>query len=213
MLKGLKNLIFEEEQPQTKPDSKSAPLPATSLAASDAAPHEVTADSSDGHITLNLQDVEAGLENAVRGTPEFAPIMSFLAAVDSLKNVPGMDEATCFRAALATTKIPVADLHAAINVPATVLNGETERFANKFVASVQNTIAATTQEQTELGNEIEKAQQHLNELTTKRSEAIKTADMMTADLEKAKIEFQQLVKNVAGRYLELDGKLTKYLGA
>jgi hypothetical protein len=205
--------ITEDDKKQPEPAASQTSQPARTALVTSVAPPTGDAPVAPADSTLDIDAVKAGIESAIHSTAEFAPVANFLGIVADTKDVPGMDEATRFRAAQKLTKTPVADLQAALATHTTVLANETKRFEEVFVNVAHAEVVSLSEKADAVGIEIESVQTHLNELLAQKAKLIEDATARNTNLEKAKIDFSQIMKDTAARYAELGVKLTKHLGA
>lgn len=198
-------IIEDDKKPEVKSAVEAKPVaPPTPAPAGDAPP---------AGGSLDVEAIKALIENAIQGAPGFAPLAQFLAIVADTKDVPGMDEATRFRAAQKLTKTPVADLQTALGTHAAALAQESTHFEDSYVNVAHAEIVSLSEKADAVGVEIESVQAHLNDLLAQKAQLIADATTRNTNLEKAKIDFSQIVKDTAARYAELGVKLTKHLGA
>lgn len=207
-----KDLFIAKEEPKAPPAKKPVVEVASvgsnvDLNAAPAAP------TQSGEGGLDVAAIEAAIEKSIKSAEAFGPFAKFTEDLDALKDVPGMDEPTKFRAAFATAKIPVAELAESLKSFEAAISAQTDKFGTAFVDASHAEIVRVSEAADAVGIEIEQVQAHLNDLMQKKAQLVDDASKRNSDLEKAKIDFAQVVKKVYTRYTDMTAKVTKHLGA
>jgi hypothetical protein len=209
----LKNMVIVPEQEAPgKSTTSGAEAPAAPMpAASPAAAVVNGSPSVDAGSTLDTQALEDHMEQAIQSNPAFAPVAAFLKMADNLKAaVP--DDAQRYKAAQLATGTTSEVLIAAINSYAAILAGESATFERTYVATAQANVASLSDQERTLGEQIKSLGAQLAQLTSQKEDLAKQARAGTADIAKAKIDFDTVSGTIDGRYRELAQKLQQHLG-
>lgn len=167
--------------------------------------------SVDSGSSLDTQALEAHIVQMIQSNSAFAPVAAFLKMADNLKSaVP--DDAQRFKAAQLATNTTSEVLLAAINSYAAILADESTNFEKTFVATAQANVAGLTEQERTLGEQIKSLASQLAQLTSQKEDLGKQARAGTADIAKAKIDFDTVSGTIDGHYRELAQKLQQHLG-
>lgn len=206
----IRNLFLTDDEPKkevqkgpTAPSGLPTPLAAAS---SDTSPLVV-----DG-ATLDVKGIEEGIEALIRESAEFAPAAAFFQADKNLTTVIS-DEATRFRGAAATTGTKIEILTSAVSSYKNVLVGEGQKFESTYVAGAQAEIEATKASADAIEQKLVDLTKQMGDLSAQRAELARQITTKTANLGKAKIDFQSVVNTVDAHYADLLKKLAQHLGA
>ena len=212
-LKSIKDLVVvpDAETPATG-------APSTADAVRVQAPAAPASDSPSGPSlpvdagsALDTQALETHIEQLIQSSPAFAPVAAFLKMADNLKAaVP--DDAQRFKAAQLATGTSSEALLAAINSYSGVLAGEKDNFDQTFVAAAQANVASLSEQERTIGEQIKSLGSQLAQLTSEKEDLAKQARAGTADIAKAKIDFDTVAGAIDGRYRDLSQKLQQHLG-
>jgi hypothetical protein len=161
---------------------------------------------------LDVPSITADIEGDIHNSPAYELYKKFEAQLESLAKVPGMDEATKFRAAQATLGAATEDLIAALESHAIVLANSAQRFEAEFVATSKNEIES-------LKGKIDAAELKIQQLTADLGAAsqdkvdlVTAVQQKTVDLSKADIDFKGIVTTLSTKYSDASKKVQLYLG-
>jgi hypothetical protein len=222
MFKGLGKLIFEEEKP--KATAPEAPVP-TQVAPVVAQPFQFGAPgviatptvAATGESVLDVATITESINGAIASSPDFAPAASFLQIVASLQTVV-TDEGMRFNAAKASQaatnpSVTTQTILDAVKSYAGVLANEAGKFEGSFVAASEAELTGLSGQADTLQSQISDLAQQLTQLNEQRAEIIASVTKKTADLAKAKIDFNSVTTTLTTRYEELAQKVKQHLGA
>jgi uncharacterized protein YukE len=221
-LGGLGKLIFEEEKP--KADATPAPAaPAPTQAApvvvqpfQFGAPAGATPVAATGESVLDVPTITESINAAIAGSAEFAPAASFLQIVTSLQIIVP-DEGMRFNAAkqsqaATNPSVTPQTILDAVKSYAGVLANEASKFEGSFVAASEAELTDLSGQADALQNQITDLAAQLTQLTEQRTAIIASVTKKTADLAKAKIDFNSVTTTLTTNYEGLAQKVKQHLG-
>jgi len=104
-------------------------------------------------------------------------------------------------------------LIASVKSSETIIANEASNFEQSFVTSANNEIAQLNAQSDAIATQLQTLTQQLGQLSDQKTELTKAITSKTADLGKAGIDFNSVVKTLGTRYQEIGNKLQQYLGA
>jgi uncharacterized protein YukE len=222
-LGGLGKLIFEEE----KPKADATPVPAvpapTQAAPVVAQPFQfgapaagTTPVAATGESVLDVPTITESINAAIAGSAEFAPAASFLQIVTSLQTIVP-DEGMRFNAAkqsqaATNPSVTPQTILDAVKSYAGVLANEASKFEGSFVAASEAELTDLSGQADALQNQITDLAAQLTQLTEQRTAIIASVTKKTADLAKAKIDFNSVTTTLTTNYEGLAQKVKQHLG-
>lgn len=212
-LNTLKNMIVVPTEPEAT--RKHAPASPEAKATAPSAGPSATASGSasasmDAGSTIDIKALEDHIEQVIQSNPGFAPVAAFLKMAENLKSaVP--DDAQRFKAAQLATNTTSDALLGAIQSYASVLSNESTNFERTFVATAQANVAGLGEQEKDVGDQIESLAAQISQLTVRKEDLAKQVRNGTADIAKAKIDFNTVATMIDGRYRALAQKLQQHL--
>jgi len=206
-LSGIKKALISDDTPKPADQSANAKV----------APEYVppTSDSSTvlaAQGVLDVPNITKDIEQQITNNPSYALYKKFEDQLEILKTVPGMDEATRFRASAATVGAAPADLIAALNSHGVVLADSATRFESVFIVAGKGALE-------NLKHEIEAAEQKVKDLTDQlgaasqaKTDLVNASQQRAVDLGKADVDFKGIVAALSTKYRDRAAKVQQHLG-
>jgi phage host-nuclease inhibitor protein Gam len=168
--------------------------------------------AASGTSTLDVAKIEEAINGNILSNEGFAPASKFLATADSLESVL-KDEGLRFKAAAKTPgQAEPATLIDSINTFHGVLDTEKANFETQFCGSEQASIDQLSAQASNLDAQINDLAQQMATLNTQKQELQTNITTKTADLAKARIDFNSVATTIEARYTEIAAKIQKHLG-
>jgi hypothetical protein len=185
---------------------------ATNVAATVSAMNAIPGAYSDVASVLDVAHVEGQLVGLIENDPGFQAYKRFSDAAGQLADII-TDESTRYKAAAKTSGTDVTVLTQSLGTWQTVLATEQTQFAAGFVAGNEQEIQAINAEAAAVESQIVELAQKLSDLSAQKAKLEQDAIQRTAELGKAKIDFESVVQTLTNRYTAIHNKLSKFLGA
>jgi hypothetical protein len=208
--------VVTEDAPKaaatTLPATKNAPPPMPAVQPAlgvTAAPIAQTQVES----AIDTAQVEAQIEELIKGQPDFVQFSTFQKSVESLASVTGLDEATRYQAAAATSGLTQAALVTSVSSFKAVLDAAQADFDTNFVGQAEANIQSLNDQSAAVVAQIGELTKQLGELSEKKTDLTKQVTAAGATLAKAKIDFASVSQTITNRYSEIALKLQQYVRA
>lgn len=214
----LKGLVLEPEAPKAEvsptPAPAPAPLPsavAANVAQTMGAMAAVPSGYSDVPSVLDVTHVAEQLTALIESDPGFQVYKRFQDTADTLADTI-TDESTRIKAAAKVSGSDVVALTGSLKTWEAVLTNEQAQFQASFVAQNEQEIQALADQAAAVETQIVELAQKLSQLSAEKQKLERDSVQRTAELGKAKIDFDSVVQTLNNRYTSVLNKLTKFLG-
>lgn len=193
----------QKGQPQ-KGQTQVTPLPGV-------APQVGTPVAVSGTSTLDVAKIEEAINTSVQTNESFATAAKFLATADTMKAVLP-DEGLRFKAAQASLQADPVALIDSVKSFHAILDTEKQNFETHFCGSEQTAIDQLTTQAADLDSQINALMEQMTTLNNQKQELQSKITTKTADLAKARIDFNSVATTIDARYTEIAAKIQKHLG-
>jgi hypothetical protein len=195
--------------------SDDTPKPATPVTVvkptSDYVPPTGTGTALAAQGVLDVPSITADIENEIQSNPSYALYKKFEDQLNILKSVPGMDEATRFRAAAATVGAAPDDLVTALGSHESVLANSSSRFESEFVTGVKSQIEDLKTKTEAAEQKVQDLTQQLGAASQDKTDLVTATQQKTIDLGKADVDFKGIVAALGTKYRDMSVKVQQHL--
>jgi len=212
MFSKLKDMVWQSDEPakdQVATPAPQAPVQVAPMSTGFQFSQEVAAPVDP---VLDVEGIRSAIVGVIESQPGFADFMKFSAASAALEKVIPI-EGTRMQAAQATSGLTRDQLLASVGTFTAVLESEAQNFQQSYVGAAEQNIQLVNNEVTTIDGEIQALTAKLAELSTRRQELVADGMTKSAELAKAKIDFDSIVKSITARFTEASTKLQQYLTA
>jgi hypothetical protein len=162
-------------------------------------------------ITMDGSDLEKELDAQIQCDPAFAPFATFFRMSENMKSkVP--NEAQRYQAVQAATETSLESLLAAVNTHSSVIKSEAANFRSSVVKAGETSIAALSQQEKQLEQQIAGLSAQLAKLTAQKDDLSRQLVTRKSSLDKLQIDFDAASETLRHRYGDYAKKLNDYLG-
>jgi hypothetical protein len=160
---------------------------------------------------LDTNSVEGQIVQAIESNPVYLAYRTFNDAIVSVQqHIP--DERTRYNVAAATTKLTFAEVQPSLESWKIVVEAEDVNFQTNFIQPSQANIDMVQAQIEATDAEILEVTKKLGALSEQKNQLMQDKVQREAELSKAKIDFESVLKTIANRYMGLTSKLTQFLG-
>ena len=201
----------QQKDQQAKAQPQASSLPISTYTPGTVAPGSTAGTAATGTSTLDVAAIKDAIHDRIAHSDQFAPVLQFLTTAETMKDfLP--DEGLRFKAAEKALKLDGASLLDSAKTFTGMLEGEKTNFENQFCASEQSAIESMTAQATDLDTKINDMVAQLTELNAQKQTLQANITTKTADLAKARIDFNSVITTIGSEYTDIAGKIQKHLG-
>lgn len=160
---------------------------------------------------LDTAQIEGELTALIEGSEKFSAYKVFNDAMTAvIQHIH--DERTRYQVAGATTKLTYAEIQPSLDSWKSIVDAETANFNSSYVTMAEGNIAMLDSQITASDQEIAELTQKLGAAAEQKNKLMQEKVQREAELSKAKIDFESVIKTLTNRFTGLSQKLTQYLG-